>query len=799
MLEASRRPSRRINKSVRTGNALILYSEYAMLKIEPKTSKILRVVCTRQTEFSEEEKPGVLFHECYRDWDFEETESRIRLWTDQLQIVIDREKASICYYSCDGSLLLAERTDDSRELEEFDSYKMRTDKNATVEYIETPDGVKEVLKAADMEFCRKLYRTRLHVKWQEEEVLYGAGQQEEGILNLRGTTTYVHQANLKIAVPLLILSLGYGILTDTYAPMIINDTVFGSYLYTEADVEMDHYFISGGSLDGVVGGYRLLTGKASMLPKWAFGFLQSQERYESTDELCDIVQKHRARHISLDGIVLDWCSWEGELWGQKTFDPIRFPNPQRMMEQLHKEHTRLMISVWPNMSRSSSNYKEFEEKQCLLPASTLYDPLHEKGRRLYWKQAEEGLFCHGIDAWWCDSSEGFTPEWNHIVKPEPNRMYQEFFETCSQHIPAQLVNAYSLFHAMTMYEGQRSCTQDKRVMNLTRSGYTGQQRYGTVLWSGDISASWKTLKKQIVAGLNLCVCGIPYWTVDIGAFFVKQGTQWFWNGEYERGYEDPAYAELFTRWFQFGCFLPLFRSHGTDFRRELWYFEAAGEGFYDALLLTNRLRYRFMPYLYSVAGKVWKQDATMMRMLAFDYAHDSKAILIGDQYLLGEQLMVCPVTDPMYYGEKGVGLSCEKKRKVYLPHGNGWYDFWTDIYYEGGQEIYTAAPLHQIPLFVKEGSILPMSIEMQYVDEIPDAPIIVKIYRGQDAEFELYEDAGDGYGYEQGQYAITKFSWSEQEACLEIGEPSGSFPGMIHRTYDIVEVNTKEADTKNKQ
>ncbi|MDF2511529.1 MAG: glycoside hydrolase family 31 [Herbinix sp.] len=788
MLDVVKRPDNRILEVARINDSLILKSEGAMLKLEPKTSEIIRVVYTRRENFSDPEKPGVIFKESFTDWTFEETETQIKLATNKLYLIIDRIKASIRYYDCENNLLLAERENESRNLEDFDSFRTVVDENTKIERIVTPDGIKEVVKDAAKVFDQKLYKTRLYLDWQEDEALYGLGQQEEGYLNLRGTTQYLHQANLKIAVPMLVSSLGYGILIDTYSPMIFNDTRYGSYLYTEADYEMDHYFIFGGSMDGVIRGYRLLTGKATMLPKWAFGFMQSQERYETAQEICDIVQEHRDRKIGLDSIVLDWWSWEGELWGQKTFDRERFPDPAAMMDQLHKNHANLMISVWPNMSKESDNYKEFAEHKLLLQASSIYDPYQEEGRKLYWKQTKEGLFDYGLDAWWCDSSEPFTPEWSHIGKPEPSTMYQEFFDTCSQYIPAQLTNSYGLYHARAIYEGQREATQEKRVINLTRNGYTGQQRYGAILWSGDIAASWDTLKKQIVAGLNFCASGIPYWTLDIGAFFVKKGVQWFWNGEYEKGYEDPAYGELFTRWFQFGCFLPIFRSHGTDFRREMWKFEAAGAMYYDALIKANQLRYQLMPYIYSTAAKVWKDDASMLRMLAFDYAKDKKARIIEDQYLFGDNLMVCPVTTPMYHGKDEQPLEEAKTREVYLPEGNGWYDYWTNQYYEGGQTIKADAPIDKIPLYVKEGSILPTTQAMLYVDEVPEAPIVLKVYCGKDAEFEIYEDAGNNYCYEQGEYAVTSLRWLDQEQKLEISEPRGSFPGMIQHKYEILKV-----------
>lgn len=780
MLVVKKRPDKKITRVNRVQDALILYTENGTIKLEPKSSEIIRVVYTLGDVFSEQEKPGIISKDVYCEWSYYETDNEIRFSTSKLCIYINKNSASIQYYNQNGKLLLKERDYESKNLEEFDSFKTVIDENTKIERVVTPDGIKEVVKDAAKIFDRKLYKTRLYLEWQDEEALYGLGQNEEGYLNLRGTTAFLHQANKKIAIPFLVSSLGYGVLMDTYSPMIFNDTNFGSYLYTEADYEMDYYFIYGENMDGVIRGYRHLTGKAVMLPKWAFGFIQSQERYETAKELNDVVKECRKRNIGLDGIVLDWCSWEGELWGQKTFDKERFANPSAMMDELHNNHANLMISIWPNMSKECDNFKEFEEEKLLLQASSIYDPYSEQGRNLYWKQANEGLFCHGIDAWWCDSSEPFTPEWNHMEKPEPSTMYHEFYDNCSQYIPAQLTNSYGLYHARTIYEGQRKVTNEKRVVNLTRNGYTGQQRFGAILWSGDISANWITLKRQIVAGLNFCASGIPYWTLDIGAFFVKKGVQWFWDGDYEKGYDDLGYKELFTRWFQYGCFLPIFRSHGTDFRRELWNFGEQEDPFYDALIKVNHLRYQFIPYIYSIAARVWKDDYTMIRMLAFDFAEDARARDTDDQFLLGDCLMVCPVTTPMYYDRDSKPIEdSTKTREVYLPKGTGWYDFWTNQYYDGGQTIMAKASIDIIPLFVKAGSILPMTQFMQYVDEIPDAPIEVRVYSGKDCKFELYEDEGNSYRYEEGEYVITKMVWSEYDQKLEICDPIGNYKERI--------------------
>lgn len=682
-----------------------------------------------------------------------------------MTIAIDRNSASYTYYNKDNRILLRERARDSKVLEEFQSYRLDEEETSHVTQVETPDGVKEIVTDAARVPDEKLYHTRIYFDWQEEEALYGLGQQEEGMLNLRGQTVYVHQANRKIAVPMLLSTMGYGILMDTYSPMIFNDTISGSYLYTEADDELDYYFIAGNNMNEIVKDYRKLTGKASMLPKWAFGYIQSQERYETQEEVLEMAKEHREREIGLDCLVMDWCTWEDGMWGQKTFDASRFPNPKEMIDKLHSQDIHFMLSIWPVMNKQTDNYKEMKEAGTLLPASEIYNALEEKGRNLYWEQVKRGLFCHGIDAWWCDSSEPLTVEWTHMERMEPAVMYSEYCRELQNHLPARATNAFPYYHAKTLYEGQRQETEKKRVCNLTRSAYTGQQRFGTILWSGDTAAKWATLRDQIACGLNFVATGLPYWTTDIGAFFVKKSTFWYWDGDYDDTTEDAGYLELFTRWYQWGAFLPIFRGHGTDCRRELWKYTGEDKLFYNAMMKVNRLRYQLMPYIYSQAGKVWLKDESMMKMLAFDFVEDKEVWDISDEYLFGDSFLVCPVTEPMYFEAGNRKLSNRSyTRKVYLPKGCGWYDYWTNKYYEGGQWIVADAPIDKIPLFVREGSIIPVTEPSTHV-AVKDK-ISWLVYAGKDCQYELYEDEGDGYGYEKGEYSFTKYKWSDKEQIL---------------------------------
>lgn len=791
MLQVEKRKSFRVTDVERRQDCLYLYTEKGTIRVMPQSPSIIRISYTRKETFSDSPGTGVEQTECFGDWTYQADEKEISLLTKELEVKISGESASIRYYSRAGELLLAEREENSKSLEAFQAYKTIIDENTIIKKVDTPDGIKNVIEYATREFDRELYHTTVFWKWQEDEVLYGLGAQEDGVLNLRGTTRYLHQANLKIAVPMLLSSKGYGILIPTGSPAIFSDTAYAdSFFYTEADEELNYYFIYGPSFDRIIKGYRKLTGKASMLPKWAFGYIQSQERYETQEEILQTAAEIRKRKIGADVIVLDWHYWDEGLWGQKSFEKDRFPAPKEMTDKLHEDNFRFMISIWPTMHESSGNYEEMNREKLLLPASDIYDAFSKEARELYWKQTWEGLGQYGIDAWWCDSSEPFIPEWTRAEKPLPEKMYEEYLEQSGKLLPADLGNAYCLFHAQGIYEGQREKEPQKRVMNLTRSGYTGAQKYGTVFWSGDIYASWENFRRQIAAGLNFCASGLPYWTFDIGGFFVKSGEPWFWSGEYEEGNADLGYRELFTRWFQMGALLPIFRNHGTDVRRELWAFGDAGDMFYDALIAADELRYRLLPYIYSCAGEVWEADGTIMRLLAFDFMHDPGALLIEDQYLFGPSLMVCPVTQPMYYGKHSEVLEgILKTREVYLPAGTDWYDFWTDEKYEGGQTISVCADIQRIPLFVKVGSIIPVSGErIECTAQLQEAGIHLHVYPGKDAAYELYEDAGEGYAYEQGEFSKRRIEWKEKEQKLKV--PQGKAHAWI---AEITKVTVHEA------
>ena len=790
MLTAVSPKSGKISKIERKDDALYLYSEAGMTVLKPMSANIVRVVKTVKDVLSDKEKPGVINRSSYADWSYVESDDFIELKLEKLIVSVFRKTGAIAYYDPEKSLLtggsdagnrtvpiFAESPENSVEFEEFETFRL-SDEPAKTEKIKTADGEKEVIREASKISTGKSYHIRFHFALGDE-ALYGLGQQEKGFGSLRGHTLYIRQGNRKIAVPMFVSTNGYGLLTDTYSPMIFNDNSDGTYLYIEADAELDYYFICGG-MNSVVKGYRYLTGKASMLPKWAYGYVQSKERYESADELIAATEKSRSLGIGMDCIVLDWISWPDNEWGQKSYDEKRFPDPVGMIDKLHADHTHFMISLWPTMAENTPDHREFAAQDLFLPACSVYNAFKKEARELYFDQLKRTHFSYGTDAWWCDSSEPFTPEWNHAMRHEESVLFTDYLNETGLRMPYEYSNAFPLYHAMGIYENQRAAMKDpgykggdKRVVNLTRSAYTGQQRYGTIMWSGDTDASWETLKDQVAIGLHFSASGLPYWTMDIGAFFVKNGNYWYWKGKYDDTFDNKGYCELYTRWYQFAAFLPMFRAHGTDCDRELWMLK--GE-FYDACLKANRLRYRLMPYIYSEAGKVWLKDRSLIRFLSFDFTNDKATWDITDQYMFGESLMVCPVLTPMYYDESGDPLDrggcgnaagtkanaagtdiatagVPKARKVYFPKGCDWYDIETGEKYAGGSTVMISAPLDKIPVFAREGSVIPVT-EPALSTEEQTGPVTYlrfpKTYRG----YEMYTDAGDGYAYENGEYKL---------------------------------------------
>ena len=566
-------------------------------------------------------------------------------------------------------------------------------------------------------------------------------------------------------------------------------------IWSEMSPDMDYYFIAGKDMDEVISGYRTLTGKAPVYPKWVLGFWQSRERYQSSKDIEENMKKFRDLKIPVDNIVQDWNYWKLDSWGSHEFESARYPNPQAMLDSVHALHGRFMISVWPKFYDTVKNYKELDAKGWMYHQAikddihdwlgfrgSFYDAYDAGARKMFWRQMDENLYTKykfGIDAWWMDASEpnvrDCTPMWYRKALSGPTALgtSTEYF------------NAYSIVNADAIYNGQRSVNPNQRVFLLTRSGFAGEQRYSTATWSGDIATRWEDMRAQMTAGLNYSMAGLPFWGMDQGGFCVENryvAAQQEFDKNGTENADLKEWRELQARWNQFGCFVPLYRAHGQWPLREVWNIAPADHPAYKTIVAYDKLRYRLMPYLYSMAGMVHLKDYTMMRGLVMDFNGDEKVLDIKDQWMFGSALMACPVGEYQKYS-----------REVYLPKQKGWYDFYTGEYHAGGQTIVADAPYDKIPVFIPEGAILPIGPEMQWSDEKKPELIDLYVYAGKDGSYTLYEDEGTNYNYEKGKYAVIDFKYDDARKQVTIGARKGSFDGMLQkRRFNIILVDQKK-------
>lgn len=549
---------------------------------------------------------------------------------------------------------------------------------------------------------------------------------------------------------------------------------------SEAGQQLDYYFISGKNMDDVIAGYRTLTGKAPVAPKWAMGFWQSRERYKTQSEILNTIDEFRKRKIPIDNIVEDWSYWKQDDWGSQEFDATRFSNPDSMISVLHKKYnTHFMISVWPKFYEGITAYNRFNDSNWLYKrnianrqrdwiaqgyVSTFYDAFSSNAQKGFWNLLNEKLFSKGIDAWWMDASE---PDILSNVSPADRKL---LMTPTALGPAAEYLNAYPMENAKGIYEGQRSVDSNKRVFILTRSAFAGSQRYAAAVWSGDIGARWEDMRTQISAGINFSMSGLPYWTMDIGGFAVEH--------RYEKPNADDLeqWREQMTRWYQFGAFCPLFRVHGQYPYREIFNTAPDDHPAYKSMLYYDQLRYRLMPYIYSLTGAVYHNNYTIMRGLVMDFENDTAVNNIGDQYMFGPSLLINPV-----YKYQA------RTRELYLPAGQGWYNLYNGDYAEGGTKLNADAPYERMPVFVKEGSIIPFGPDMQFTNEKKEDPITLYIYTGKDASFTLYEDEDTNYNYEKNKFATITFSYNESTKTLTIHKREGAFNGMLQqRNFNIV-------------
>jgi len=705
---ASSAGAARIESTRRIPTGLELRTADGVLTVEPWSDTIIHVRFGPPSYFGNYNPSVVASPEKVR-FDVRDTSDAFLLSTPRLRLSIDKATSSISFRDSNGAKLLEEA--------------QRTIGHGTVEAFQT------------------------------NSIIYGLGQHQDGLLDYGGNSVHLQQKNGDVGVPFLLSPAGFGILWNNASIMDVDvgkpGARFPLVIRNEAGLGIDYDFILGPELDQVIAGYRWLTGDAPLMPRWSWGFWQSREHYETQDQELGVARTYRAMGVPLDAVVTDWQHWRPGEWGAMRFDPNRWPDPKGMVDTMHAMHVHLPVSVWARFDPDTANAKALANAGGLLAPTfknvypggfgRWYDAWNSKARALYWEMIRGSYAVQGFDAWWLDASE-----------PELGGDWGELRNIATAAGPGREVfNSYPLLHTTAVYDGMRRDVPEKRPLLLTRSAYAGQQRNATITWSGDVKGDWETFRKQIPAALNFSMSGIPYWSADIGGFF---------GGDVH----DRKYAELFTRWEQFAIFTPQFRVHGTGAGKEIWNWD----GDVQKRLIENvKLRYRLLPYIYSLSWDVTKNRGTMMRALAFDFRADSKALTVTDEYLFGRALLVAPVV------QEGATT-----RSVYLPGKHPWYDFWTGKRIDGGQSIEAAAPIDRIPAYVRAGAILPLGPVKPYADAPSDEPVEIRVYPGDDGNFTLYDDAGDGLGYQRGEFSAVRLTWKDRSRTLSIASRDGTYP-----------------------
>jgi alpha-D-xyloside xylohydrolase len=716
-------PPNPITSFEKTDNALEVKQKEGLLRVEVDLPEVLHI--TYSPLDAAKPQPSSDHVVIKNDWpevNFDVTSDgkTVTLNTSKLKVSIERENGAMHYLGADGKPLT---TDTYRSLHPAEVNGENTF------HAEVAFGI-----------------------YGSHEGFYGLGQHQAGVWNYRGETVDLSQENTEISVPLLVSTNGYGIFWNNPSRSLVNNR-FVHWLYMDAEVadRVDYYFIYGPEADDIIGHYRVLTGESPLFGRWAYGFWQCKNKYQSQVEIEGVAQKYRALHIPVDNIVQDWFWWV--TMGEMKWNP-HYPDPQGMINKLHDEHFHLMVSVWPYFRPGSPVYDKFDKNGWFVAKTklggfhplgqALYDATNPEARGEYWDNINAALFQKGVDAWWLDTDEPETEGQGDSILLDHKLALGS---------GARFANVFPLFHSGGVSEGQQAASQQKRVFILSRSAYAGSQRYGVTAWSGDVLSDYVTFQRQISAGLNYAISGMPYWTTDIGGF-ISGGNL-----------NDPKFRELFIRWFQFGTFSPIFRVHGTRTpdENELWSYGPEAQ---KILVNYDTLRYRLLPYIYSDAWQVTSHHSTIMRPLVMDWRTDVEAQNTGDEYLFGPAILVSPV-----YTQGATA------RSVYLPKSI-WYDFWTGAKVEGEKRIEADAPLSKLPLFVRAGSIIPMGPQMEWSTQRPADPIELRIYSGADGDFTLYEDEDDNYSYQKGAHATIALHWDDASRTLTFGRREGSYPGM---------------------
>jgi alpha-D-xyloside xylohydrolase len=738
-------------KSFKKGPDGVTFSlDKGLMKVLVRSADIIEVKYTIFDAF--ETKPSLVVVNSWKTptaYQVTATKTEVVITTAKMKVIVNKGTNAITYTDLKGNVITAEDSEN------------KTIKPATIAGIST-------------------YNVSTQFTSPVNEALYGLGCHplDSLSINYKGRNQELLIKYLTGAIPVLLSTKGYGLLWDNYSASNFygaeaDNTKF-KYV-SESGKQVDYFFFYGPSFDHIIDSYRIATGRAPMFGKWAYGLFQSQDRYMSEKEILTVKDKYRDNHIPVDVIVQDWYYWDPLPIGSHVMKPERYPHPKQMVDELHKANIHAMISIWPVFGKGTPNYDALEKMGGLTDITwdnvvthtfdTYYDAHNPKARELYWDQARDSLVKrYGFDAWWIDQCE---PDNGALLDARRQSNFSigkgiDYF------------NTYSLQHTKGVYEGWRRDIPGKRAFFLVRQSFAGEQRNAATLWSSDIECTFWNYKNQVPQGINACASGIPYWTSDIGGYhFHWKAADW----------SQPDKRELFTRWFQFGAFCPIFRIHGKGERA---LFSDNWDANTKAILLNfDKLRYRLLPYIYSLAGKVTTENYTMMRALTFDFRNDEKAYGIPDQYMFGPAFMVNPVTEQLY-----TSADADKKakaRQVYLPAATKWYNFWTGEVLDGGQTISAAAPIEILPLYVKAGSIIPMGPHMEYATEKPASNIELRIYPGANGTFKLYEDENENYNYEKGAFATISFNWDDKAHKLTISDTKGHFKGMLKsRTFNIV-------------
>ncbi len=598
-----------------------------------------------------------------------------------------------------------------------------------------------------------------------DEHFYGLGQNQEGILDLKGRTIdckhwYDAPAGETVCVPFMISSRGYGLVWDNPSETVVSAGIHGSTHITSKVGERVSFFVIVGTPDEIYAGYARLTGRTPIPPKAAFGLIQSKARYASQAEVLRVAETYRQKKYPLDVMVVDWFYWTK--MGQLDIDPAQFPDPDAMNKRLHDMGMRSIVSIWPRFVKDGRYFAELDRMGYFLKDRTgrtqdglpfrfdrvgaLLDATNPDARRWFWTHLRDNILAHGFDYPWLDETE-------------PDLVPEGYFYSIGS--GDRYLNLYPLLHVESVAEAMRAWKPDDRVLILSRAAYLGSQRTGALFWSSDIHSSWEALARQIPAGLNMTASGFAYWGNDIGGWQELAQT----TDAVKPPLVDPAgardvvgqnydYPELFVRWFEYGTFLPTLRIHGVRKATEIWAFGSRAEAI---LANYDRLRYRLIPYLYASAKATYDTGAPFMRPLWMDFPNDPKVADLGTEYMFGPAFLVAPVT------EQG-----QTKKRVYLPAGADWYDFWTGKKQKGGRWIVAAAPVDRIPLFVKAGSIVPLGSDIQSTAS-KQTIAAIRVYPGRDADFTLYDDDGVSYAYERNEgVTVTRLHWNNRTGKLSV-------------------------------